>query len=87
MVAFIVLSSFFSFQRELSFVNLHLVYSRAIMEEVDRLKLQLAAALAEIEVLKLQLNNANYLYKAELIESGKLPKLRETAATGEEQQN
>jgi hypothetical protein len=57
------------------------------MEEVNRLKMQLAAALAEIEVLKLQLNNANYLYKVELTRSGKLPKPRETAEASEEQRN
>jgi hypothetical protein len=44
-------------------------------EEVEALKKELAEANAEIAHLRLRLGNANLLLRAEMAETGKLPKL------------
>jgi len=47
------------------------------MSELEILRKQLAEALAEIERLKLQLNNATFLLRKEMTASGHLPKPQE----------
>ena len=44
-------------------------------DEVEALKKELFEAKAEIEHLRLRLGNANLLLRAEMMETGKIPKL------------
>ena len=44
-------------------------------DEVEALKKELAEAKAEIERLRLRLDNANLLLRAEMMETGRIPKM------------
>jgi len=44
-------------------------------DQVEVLKKELAEAKAEIEHLRLRLGNANLLLRAEMMETGKIPKM------------